>query len=267
MMIAVPVVLSGCGNTSAFQLQKVPIDKISMWDLDLYYSYVKTPGLYNATSDTKAASSDLHGKTSDKSNTGQSTSDFRGEYFWDAYDNAINDNEKQNIRNKIMYELMTIIDDNYYTGEERIRHNMVLKNALTDVISQAISVTGSVISNGQTSRILNGIQGGFTASSSAFDRYELGGHLIDVMIKEMRACRDKVAVNIYLCMDKNVDEYPLVEGLHDLSEYYRQGSLTSALSAIAEDASKKATAADNSKTKNKLILQRVLPSTGELRIQ
>lgn len=249
-LISVLLLLSGCGSSYTTQ-DRVTTDKVKMWDVDLYYRYSKTQDSAHSTQEP-TPSYQQQDVRSEKVGTGikvsEPSTDYQGAYFWSAYDNA-SDDKKKIIRNKIMYELMFVIDDNYNDFEEKLRSNSAIKHAWADIISQTLTMTASIIPGGNAPRVLAAVDTGWKGSNRAFDQHILAGKMMDAIIKSMRASRDKVAAKIYGNMKNSVENYPLAAGLKDLGEYKRQGSLDTAMTFIAEEVSLKAKAADSAKAR------------------
>ncbi|NTW54438.1 MAG: hypothetical protein HGB15_06725 [Chlorobaculum sp.] len=221
LLLAAPVLLSGCGSSYTTQ-KPFTTEKVNMWNVDLYYKYTKTDSL------------------------GTSGTDAQGAYFWSAYDGESDSDKKKIIRNKIMYELMFVIDDNYNDFEERLRSNAAIKSAWAEIVSQALSTTGAIIPAGNATRVLAAVDTGWKGSNKAFDQHILAGKMMDSIIKSMRASRDQEAAKIFKNMEAGVETYPLAAGLKDLGKYKRQGSLDTAMTFIAEEVGIKAKAAADS---------------------
>jgi hypothetical protein len=234
LLVAAPVFLGGCGS-SYMAKQPFKTDKVNMWDVDLYYRYTKNPDANAKTSGTV----------------------YKGGYFWDAYDNEADIVKKKLIRNQIMYELMLVVDDNYSKYKEHLRNDTALKHAWADIISQGLSMTGTIVNGGNATRIISAVNLGWAGSNQSFDKYILAGNLMEAIIKSMDAGRNEVAAKIYKSMTSEVSDYPLTAGLKDIGEYNAKGALVEALTSLANQATTQALTTDTAKNDAKLVLEGV----------
>jgi hypothetical protein len=196
------------------------------WDVDLNYKYTKKNSVV----------SDPKGTDNKNAQGGQPLKDA---YFWDAYDHATNDEEKKAVRNKIMNELIMLIDDAYYEQVDRLRHNLAMMHIFGDAISQVLSTTGAIVTGHATS-ILAAVDSGWKGSMSSFDRNELRNTLVEVLINTSIANRDHTLAQIYKSMYCLPDkDYSLQAGVRDIANYHRQGSITIALASLSGTAASK----------------------------
>jgi hypothetical protein len=165
------------------------------------------------------------------------TNEHAENYFLKVYENSKN---KQATRNRIAFEMMTIIDDNYSQFERNLRQAKGGKDSLVSIVSLTMTGIGS-ISTGNIPKYLSAADTALKGSNSAIDKNLLGDTLPEVLISKMRAIRASVAKDIYEGLDKPDSSYPLQAVIRDCVRYFSQGTVTSALAALASDTAKEAT--------------------------
>ncbi len=148
-------------------------------------------------------------------------------YFRTAVDSTL-------VRNRVLYELMGIFDDYYYKNTVNIRDGVVGKNLLVSFSGIATSFAAALAGGEQIKTVLSAISGGLQTINGTFDKEALLNTSVQALRFQMDASRAVVAAGIIEAMDKNLADYPLEAGLRDLIRYYDAGTVTSALTALAQ---------------------------------
>jgi hypothetical protein len=161
-------------------------------------------------------------------------------FFLTAYANA--KDRRAEVRNQILFELMGIIDDEFGRFERALSGTTRTKNFA--VSSASMSLTGvATFATGSAAKILAAVDTGLKGINGAVDKDLLAGKASEALIYQMRANRSKVQSAIYGQMAKTDAEYPLEAGIHDLVEYFNEGSVTVALASLTQTVATQASTA------------------------
>ena len=163
------------------------------------------------------------------------------DYFRSRYDAA---SDKQAERNSILFELMAIVDEDYSEYEKAVRTDRVYKDSLVAITSLALSGTATAMGGGAAAT-LAAIDTGIKGANAVVDKNAFSDQAPNILLNQMRTVRDNQATTIYKSMDSSVGDYSLDAGIRDISHYYRAGSVTAAVVALA---AKTATESEKAKT-------------------
>ncbi|MBY0236235.1 MAG: hypothetical protein K2W93_14740 [Burkholderiaceae bacterium] len=155
-------------------------------------------------------------------------------FYLTQYNNA-KPEEKENVRNRITFEFMTLIDEDYGAYERKLRGSKAFKDSTVETTSLIITGVAS-ISTGGAPAILAAMDTVLKGSNSSIDKNFLGDRVPELIINKMRANRSLIAGQIYEKLNLPDSNYPLQAAIRDLMRYYGEGSVTSALSALSTDA-------------------------------
>jgi hypothetical protein len=158
-------------------------------------------------------------------------------YFLTVYKNATGD--KKAARNRIIFELMTLVDDEYAQHERSIRVKRNTKDLIFKTTSIGLTGWASLAADG-TAQALAALDTGVKGVGEAIDTTVYEQNSTEVLINTMRARRASVAEQIYAAMASDDDKYPLEAAMRDIVRYFYEGSTTSALAALAESTASKA---------------------------
>ena len=153
-------------------------------------------------------------------------------YFRTAYDSVKTDAEKKVVRNSIIFELMAIVDEDYFQYEKSVRSDRAYKDIIVGITSIALTATATGMGGG-AAKTLSGIDTGIKGSNALVDKVAFGDEAPNILLNQMRTVRDGVAEKIYKAMEASVSDYPLDEAIRDVARYYQAGSVTSALVSLA----------------------------------
>jgi hypothetical protein len=164
-------------------------------------------------------------------------------YFLEQYQNA--GSQRREVRNRIVMELMGLIDDEYGKFERQLSADTRGKNF--GVSSGSIALTGvASFSAGATAKVLAAIDTALKGVSGAVDKDLLAGRASEALIYQMRANRSKVQGEIYVRMNGDDLAYPLEAAIRDLINYFNEGSVSVALSSLTQSAATQAASAASS---------------------
>jgi hypothetical protein len=165
-------------------------------------------------------------------------------YFKNAYEDASDDTERKIVRDRIIYELLTVIDDDYAVYEIEVRLNRSTKDTIVAIVSIGLTGAASLASKG-AANTLAASDTGLKGANAAVDTNFMKDKTTEILLNAMRGNRAIELKKIYDSMSNEIKDYPLEAALRDLVAYYNEGSLTSALNALA------AQTASNAKEKQK----------------
>jgi len=161
-------------------------------------------------------------------------------YYLNAYDSAEADEVKRKgVRNEIIYELMTAIDQGYQDHERIFRAEFVTKGVVLDSTHMAVDLAATVMVPESTKTVLSAIAAGLGAVNTSIDKNFFDQKSIEIVVLEMRTLRKAKADEITKMLStKSCVDYPLAAAIRDLVEYYFCGSATNALISLQAKASK-----------------------------
>jgi hypothetical protein len=161
------------------------------------------------------------------------------DYYLDDYDKAVGETEKQRVRNEIVYELMTAINQGYQDHEKAFKAGFASKDVLVDSTHLAVDLAATVMAPVQTKTVLSAIATGLGGVNASIDKNYFDQKSVEIVMLEMRSLRKTKAGEITGNLKTlPTSQYPLSEAMRDLVEYYYCGSSTNALISLQEKASK-----------------------------
>ena len=143
---------------------------------------------------------------------------------------------QQQVRNRILYELMGVIDDYYFQYTKEMRRDVSSKGLLVDTAGLATSIASTAAGANEVKTILSAISSSVQGLSKAIDSNVLLGNTVQAIRLQMDAGRASVADEIIKKMEKDTTSYPLEAGLRDIVRYYDAGTLTSGLATLTKEA-------------------------------
>ncbi|MDG1207909.1 MAG: hypothetical protein P8Q48_25420 [Paracoccaceae bacterium] len=138
-------------------------------------------------------------------------------------------------RNEIIFARMAEIDALYFEYERALSTEPREYNFALALAGLAIGGAGSIASEG-ASQILSAASAGLTGARDAFQKEVLIERTTQAFVSQMRAARDLEKQNILLKLTASSETYPLQAAVSDLESYRQAGTLTGALSGIADSA-------------------------------
>lgn len=138
-------------------------------------------------------------------------------------------------RNKIIFDLIFVIND-YYDKYELARYATVTgSNFAGDVITSGLDAASTAVGGAGVKTILSAISTGVGATKAAAQRDFLQSQNISLLIQKMRVLRGEVYTRVQTKLVQSVDVYPLEAALIDLQDYFHAGTLIGAMQALAND--------------------------------
>jgi hypothetical protein len=165
-------------------------------------------------------------------------------YFLKRYQTPPAGEDQKTVRNRILFELMDLVDDDYSRFERALRSDKAYKDVIIKMVSLGLS-GGATFAGQTTANILAGIDTGVKGASDAVDLKAWGNNAPEILINKMNADRAAVAAHIYQNMANSVAAYPLEAGIQDVIRYRNEGYVTPALASLAAST---AVESQNSKT-------------------
>ena len=219
--IAVALLLCGVMGCSSAGRRDLNYSKPTALGANLTYSYICKPIQAKNDPTKSITKADVTSQCGDR-------------YFKTAYENATDDKARKVVRNRAIYELLTVIDSDYANFEIDVRFDRSTKDTVVTWISIALTGTASLATKG-TANTLAAIDTGMKGADAAFNTNFLRDKSNEILMNSMRGNRAIVLKKIYESMVKEVPDYPLEFAIKDLVEYYNQGTLTSALNSLISE--------------------------------
>lgn len=161
-------------------------------------------------------------------------------FFRKAYADAKTPDAKKNVRNGIIDELMSLIDQNYRNYEVVLRTDKNVKDLGATLASMGLTAAATVAGTEETKTILAAIATGVIGANAAVDKTIFKDFGIESLQFEMQRLRSERAKIIFTAKKQPVDEYSLNQAIGDLLEYYNAGFVTRALTSMVVQTGNKA---------------------------
>lgn len=139
-------------------------------------------------------------------------------------------------RNNVVTIRMFLLEKNYNDWETRLLNDTRTGNFVSTLASLGLSGAGSVISPGKTSKTLAALNSAVTGGKQAFDKDVMLDRTLQILITQMRASRAKAKELLIKRLSTSYDEWPIGLAMVDLAAYEQAGTLSAALTAVAENA-------------------------------
>lgn len=169
-------------------------------------------------------------------------------FFRTVYSKGTDDNMKQMIRNRIIFELIEKIDIEYGDYTKNVRYQRQFKDIVLDLLGLGFSSAGSFVGGPTVKSILSGVSTGFQGVNTAIDRDIFAQETWQAVVNQMSADRSAVQSTILTNMAKKDADYPLEAAMEDLVHYIYAGTFTHALASIVANTGQ--SAQDNKNTVN-----------------
>jgi len=175
--------------------------------------------------------------------------DTSHDYFKAAYAHPGAEGQKQ-VRNRILYELMGMVDDYYYQYTTELRRDVSGKGILVDTTALATSIAATAAGAKELKTVLSAISSSVQGLSKSIDANVLLGNTVQAIRLQMDGARADIATEMITNMkQQDCSEYPLEAGLRDIVRYYDAGTLTSGVASLSKDAGVKKNEAEKEQTK------------------
>jgi hypothetical protein len=158
-------------------------------------------------------------------------------YFKQAYNAAPGAAAQQLVRNRILYELMGVVDDYYYYYTTALRRDISGKGIIVDTAALATSIASTAAGGKELKTVLSAVSSSVQGISKSIDANVLLGNTVQAIRLQMDGARTDIATEMIKKMkDQNCIDYPLEAGLRDIVRYYDAGTLTSGVASLSKDA-------------------------------
>lgn len=156
------------------------------------------------------------------------TQPTRTNYFKYRIENAGNPKAE---RNRVIFELMGLIDSEFSQFERHLRSDRALKDTFATWTSIALTA-GAAITGGDTGKILSAIDTGFKGANEAVDKNIFKDYATEALLNQMNTKRSELAAQIYQSMTNTIEVYPMEAAIRDLERYHNEGYVTPAIVAL-----------------------------------
>ncbi len=173
-------------------------------------------------------------------------------FFRTVYNNTKPGDEQKAVRNRIIDELMSLIDQNYRNYEVALRTDKNVKDLGTTLASMGLTAAATVAGGEETKTILAAIATGVIGANSVVDKTIFKDFGIETLQFEMQRLRAERAKTIFAAKKQSVADYSLPQAIGDLLEYYNAGFVTRALTSMVVQAGKGAETAKGDATTERL---------------
>lgn len=151
------------------------------------------------------------------------------DYYLTKYNAASKDATKREARNRILNDLMALIDYNYHEYEATFRGDKSIKDTSADIVTLALTATATAAGGEEVKTILSAIATGVVGINTSLDKNFFQNNTVQVLELEMRSLRSEYEKRLIDGMALSDANYPLESGIRDVIAYYYAGSLTDAL--------------------------------------
>ncbi len=150
-------------------------------------------------------------------------------YFYTAFNNA---QDKKSERNQIIFEMLRIVDVNYYQYERHLRAKLGSKNFSFKTLSILLT-GGAAVSGEAAANSLSAVDTALKGINESVDTEFFRNNGSELIMSKIRSTKSAALIDIYDKMNKTIEQYPLPAALRDIENYRNLGSVTSALVALS----------------------------------
>lgn len=150
---------------------------------------------------------------------------------------------KQQARNQLISAFIWAVDRNYDRFEVQFYSNKATEDIAGDFIGIALGSATVFTASAHAKTILATVAAAVVGTKASVDAHWYNTQTRESVVSEMRALRATQLTVIETGMTNPVSAYSLDQGILDVQAYYQDGSIVSALQAIAQMTSSNAVAA------------------------
>jgi len=160
-------------------------------------------------------------------------------------------------RNRILQELIWLVDQNYGKFEDRYYGSEASINVAGDIVNLGLTGVSSVTGTAHLKSVLSAIATGTTGIKTSYQKNFFDQQTRSAVVQKMRSLR---ATQLAILQDEDhmkadLSEYSLESGLSDVDAYFNAGTIIGALQSIAEGAGTEQKAAKDKQLDNSRIKQ------------
>lgn len=148
------------------------------------------------------------------------------------------------LRNKIVIARIRATNIRFDEFQEMLYQEGVGYGIATDWAVLALDAAGTLVGGAGTKAALAATSGGLTGAKAAYDKNVYFKKTMPAILAQMIARRKAVSVRIYSGLTKNIEDYPLIQALVDLEDYYNAGTIPGAIMEIIETSGETGKTAD-----------------------
>ena len=160
------------------------------------------------------------------------TSKFSNFGWMSTYESIYDVDEKLQVRNQIILELMWLCDQDYTRYINFIYDSRTWLNFATDVITFGASSAATVAAPGAQT-VLAGIAAGTSGLRGIANSNLFNDNTKNAILIQMNALRQTAKADMLDKLSMSVASYPLVMAIQDVSWYSQQGNTKQAIDALA----------------------------------
>lgn len=168
---------------------------------------------------------------------------YRGDTLITQYNDPVNANKRQRIRNDLINGRIALIDIHFNEFLQNLHEEGVGLNVFADAIAIGLGAAGALASGG-TSQILSGATAAVIGTKESVDKNAFFDQTMPALITKMIAQRKTVLVGLRKGLLKSDAEYPLPQGLAEIESYYYAGTIPGAITGVVQSAGDEAASAD-----------------------
>jgi hypothetical protein len=161
---------------------------------------------------------------------------------------------RTNWRDEVVNCRIRAIDLQFTSFEQSLSRENVSLNAVVDMAALGLGGATAIAAGSGTKAVLGAISGGLIGAKGIIDKDVFYSKTMPALLAQMEAQRKTQLVRIRTGLKSSADKYPLSEALIDVEEYYKAGSIPSAVQGIIEQSG--ATAQEQTAQ-----LRKLLPAT------
>lgn len=157
------------------------------------------------------------------------------EKYESAQDSARNGLTKRQWRNQVIEARIRAVNIRFGEFEQTLYEQGIGFGVGTDWTVLALTTAGA-ISTGNAPKYFSAAAALITGAKVSYDKNVLYEKTMPVILSQMQAGRQSVLVRIRQGEAQEVDSYPLPQGLSDVDDYYRAGTIPTSISGLATNA-------------------------------
>lgn len=178
--------------------------------------------------------------------------DLESPTLFAAYDALPDGPAKVARRNVILYELIHLTDVRYDSYEAGFFSGQAYVSTVADFAAMGLDAAGAITGTAATKAILAAVSGGVTGARSSYQKNFFDQATREAIVQQMRASRlmqlALIEAGMQNCSASTVcaatgTSYTLVQGFLDIEDYYKAGTVITALEAMSAASSQQAVAA------------------------
>lgn len=144
--------------------------------------------------------------------------------------------EAQIERNKIVNQLVLLIDDNYYRYEAQVMGGRAVFDTASETTVGGLAAAGTLAGGASLKALLAAISGGISGLNVSVSKNVFREQASALLASEMRALRSTSLQEIRGRTNDGVSDYDLDAAIGDLVGYYNAGTIPSAFDALYKKA-------------------------------